>query len=67
VFIIEGQRDPNSISSNFSRVTFLSKSNAFSPFPIVQNCALIASIIQLKGRVRTFPVYGRPRIRDLLS
>ena len=58
VFRLEVQRDANSIWSNFSRVTLLSKLNYFSPFNIGRNCALIAFMMQLKGWVGTFPVYG---------
>jgi hypothetical protein len=66
VFRLEGQRDVDSIRSNFSRVTFLSKLNAFSFFSIARNCAFIVFKVQLKGRVGTFLVCGRPRTRDLM-
>jgi hypothetical protein len=51
--------------NNFSRVTFLSKVE-FSPLPWF-GCGPIYSLqMELKGRVRTFPVYGRSRIMDLV-
>jgi hypothetical protein len=52
--------------NNFSRVTLLSKLNSspLSHGPIWPICSLQ---VELKGEVRTFPVYGRSRIMDLVT
>jgi hypothetical protein len=53
--------------NNFSRVTLLSNLNYFFSFPYLGIDPFIAFKMELKGRVRTFPVYGMQRIIDLLS
>jgi hypothetical protein len=52
--------------NNFFRVNFISNLNSFSSF-IARNWPIYSLQMELKGLVGTFPVYGRPRIIDLLS
>jgi hypothetical protein len=53
--------------NNFSRVTFLSNLNSFSLFSIARIWPICSLQVELKGLVRMFPVYGRPRIIDLVT
>jgi hypothetical protein len=52
--------------NNFSRVTFLSKVEFFSS-SMVWIWPIYSLQMELKGRVRMFPVYGRSRIMDLMT
>jgi hypothetical protein len=52
--------------NNFSRVTFLSKVEFFSS-PQLGYGPFYSLQMELKGRVGTFPVYGRSRIMDLMT
>jgi hypothetical protein len=62
----KGQRDANSRGSkNFSKVSFLSKVE-FSLLPWFGYGPIYSLQMELKGRVRTFLVYGRLRIMDLV-
>jgi hypothetical protein len=51
--------------NNFSRVTFLSKVE-FSPPPQIGYGMFYILQMEMKGRVRMFPIYGRSRIMDIM-
>jgi hypothetical protein len=53
--------------NNFSRVTLLSNLNYFSPFSIARIWPIYSLQMELKGRFKMFPLYGRPRIIDIVT
>jgi hypothetical protein len=66
VFRLKGQRDVESMLSEFQS-NFSLKVEFFLLFSIARIWPIYSLQVKLKGQVGTFPVYGRPRIIDLMT